>query len=331
MDMGVGEPAHIVTKPSVVVVAVQPNNTVFSSPGSGPLVLVKIYWPLEGGGVDEGPPHDEPDQVCVGSVLYAHMSAPVVFMVAYCPVTLPLEQSQYVSAEHTTGPPSPPSGSWLQVKLACHIYQILREKSYWILQIGTDAEVTDGKVELTRFIMAPDFATVEVGTEGLVDGEPDVGDVEISLAVMLPERYASVFEAASIVENERSELDDRSEIVVFEDDGVFAAERDVASDPVGAEALPSRERRLWIMDKSDPENEIAISPASEAVLYVNEPENKSRSWPSNELIGHASAEELVADVVIIEDEVLADLVLADVMLTTPDAEAKAVPSRDTRL
>ncbi len=59
IGVGVGS-THNVTKFILVFIAVQPYNTVFSSPGLGPLVLVKMYWPLGGGGVCEGALHDEP-------------------------------------------------------------------------------------------------------------------------------------------------------------------------------------------------------------------------------------------------------------------------------
>ncbi len=138
-----------------------------------------------------------------------------------------------------------------------------------------------------------------------------------------------VFEATSIVGDEPGELCGILENGFIEASRVFAIELDAAPDSVDAEPLRSRERRLWIMDESDPVNETAVAPITKVVLHVNVPENESRSWPSNELTGHALAEELVADVVVFEDEVLAGWVLADVMLATPDAEA--VRSRKTRV
>lgn len=105
IGVGVGS-AHSVRKFVVVVVDVHPYNVVFWSPVTGPLVLVKIHEPV-GAGVGEGVMHAELIHVCVGMVLHPQMSAPVVSIVAYCPVMVPVEQPQYVSAGHTTSAPSP--------------------------------------------------------------------------------------------------------------------------------------------------------------------------------------------------------------------------------
>ena len=105
-----------------------------------------------------GPIQLEPPHVLVGIVIQAHAFKPA--SVTYCPVTLPLVQSQYVPGVQVTGPPLS-FGSWLERRQ--QLPWALGYTTYWTSQIGVVALV--GYRETGPVPRAVGFRLPRIGAE----------------------------------------------------------------------------------------------------------------------------------------------------------------------